>query len=261
MWKKLQPGDLVHVETPMNPFGTALNLEEFAAKAHAKGAIVSVDATFAPPGLFDPFTWGADVIMHSGTKYFGGHSDLLCGTLSVKGERKDWVAQLKQDRTFVGSVMGGLESWLAVRSLRTLEVRVQRQSESAGRLVAWIDGAMKGREDADAVSAVVDSLTHASLQKEDMEWLSKQMPNGYGPVFSITMKTVEMARRLPDRLLLLHHATSLGGVESLIEWRAMSDAEIDPRLLRVSIGLENWEDLKRDFLQAFKALAVEVKEE
>lgn len=98
-------------------------------------------------------------------------------------------------------------------------------------------------------------VQHASLQKDDESWLLKQMPNGFGPVFSILMREEPLARRLPSKLSFFHHATSLGGVESLIEWRSMSDATVDRRLLRVSIGLENWEDLRHDLLTGFKALS------
>lgn len=83
------------------------------------------------------------------------------------------------------------------------------------------------------------------------------MPNGYGPVFAITMKNESLARRLPSKLELFHHATSLGGVESLIEWRAMSDEKIDTRLLRISVGLEHWEDLRDDLMKGFRALREE----
>jgi cystathionine gamma-synthase len=115
---------------------------------------------------------------------------------------------------------------------------------------------LEGRgDDAEAVKRVVGRVTHASLQTSDAEWLKKQMPKGAGPVFSIYMQTATQARCLPSKLRLFDHATSLGGVESLIEWRRMSDASVDERLLRVSVGVENWEDLKADFLAAFGALA------
>jgi cystathionine beta-lyase len=194
--------------------------------------------------------------MHSGSKYFGGHSDILCGVLAT--QRKDWYKQLFADRVFLGSVMGNMESWLAVRSLRTLEVRVARQSDNTTKLVTWLYNALKtpspapGSDEA-AVQAVLEDVFHASLQSE--EWLKKQMPNGFGPVFSITMKAEILARTLPSKLHLFQHATSLGGVESLIEWRTMTDMTVDRRLLRVSVGLENWEDLKADFIKAFKELA------
>lgn len=178
---------------------------------------------------------------------------MLCGILAVK--RDDWWMGLWTERLHLGAVMGSFEGWLGLRSIRTMELRVARQSESAGRLVAWLDEGMRGKgEDAAVLSAVVSRVQHASLQKADMAWLLKQMPNGFGPVFALSLRSREMARRLPSKLHLFHHATSLGGVESLIEWRRMSDDQVDDRLLRVSIGIESWEDLRRDLLEGFKGL-------
>jgi cystathionine gamma-synthase len=255
----LGAGDLVHLETPLNPTGEAFCIQKYADRAHARGALLSVDATFGPPGLQDPFQWGADIVMHSGTKYIGGHSDLLCGVLATAATPAGLqrAQELRADRIFLGAVLGSLEGWLGVRSLRTLELRVQRQSENAEKLVAWLQGALDGPADdgAQAVKRVVSKVTHASLQTSDFEWLKKQMPNGAGPVFSIYMQTATQARCLPSKLRLFDHATSLGGVESLIEWRRMSDASVDERLLRVSVGVENWEDLKADLLAAFEVLA------
>ncbi|KAJ4299842.1 hypothetical protein N0V90_005088 [Kalmusia sp. IMI 367209] len=254
----LGKGDIVHLETPINPQGEAFEIKKYADRAHARGAILSVDSTFGPPGLQDPFAWGADVVMHSGTKYIGGHSDLLCGILAVKkgAEGLKMAKQLRDERIFLGSVLGSLEGWLGVRSLRTLELRVQRQSSNATNLVSWLSSAMNGKgEGSDIVSKVVSKITHASLQEKDFPWLKKQMPNGFGPVFCIYTKTPSQARELPSHLRLFHHATSLGGVESLIEWRRMSDSGVDERVLRVSIGVENWEDLRDDFIQAFEKLA------
>jgi len=250
----LGKGDIVHVETPLNPTGEAYNLEYFAERAHRRGAYLTVDATFGPPGLQDPFVQGADVIMHSGTKYIGGHSDLLCGILVVR--RDDWWKELWTDRLLLGSVMGSFEGWLGLRSIRTLELRVQRQSDSATKLVQWLDEGLNGQGgDSALIKKVVHRVQHASLQKDDMHWLKKQMPNGFGPVFALWVRSSDLARTLPSKLRLFHHATSLGGVESLIEWRRMSDDKVDERLLRVSIGVESWEDLKRDFLEGFQALA------
>ena len=241
----------------MNPTGEAFCIARFANKAHAQGAYLLVDATFGPPGLQDPFRWGADVVMHSGTKYIGGHSDMLCGVLA--SGREGWVEGLRRERTYLGSVMGSLEGWLGMRSLRSLEVRVRRQSGSCERLVGWLQGMLTGEggEGGEAVRGTVERVRHASLQSGDMEWLGEQMPNGYGPVFAVTMKEESAARRLPSKLELFHHATSLGGVESLIEWRAMSDKKIDTRLLRISVGLEHWEDLRDDLIRGFRALGVE----
>lgn len=269
----LQPGDVLHVETPLNPTGEARDLAHYAAVARARGCYLTVDATFAPPPLLAPFAWGADVVLHSGSKYFGGHSDLLCGVLVVNPAHTtpgaagakpvpatatgapDWIRALRDERLVLGAVMGGLESWLGVRSLRTLELRVLRQSASAGQLVAWL--ASQVGNTASPAGRVLERVQHASLQPEAADphsWLRQQMPRGFGPVFSVLLKSPDFAKRLPSKLHLFHHATSLGGVESLIEWRAMTDRSVDKRLLRISIGVEDWEDLRADLQQGFEAL-------
>jgi cystathionine gamma-synthase len=256
----LGKGDLVHLETPINPTGEAFQISKYAERAHARGALLSVDATFGPPGLQDPFAWGADFVMHSGTKYIGGHSDMLCGILATSNtpEGKMRAKTLRTERIFLGSVMGNLEGWLGVRSLRTFDLRVQRQSSNAEKLVAWLNDTITSTStdpSTQVVKKVVRKVVHASLQTSDFSWLKPQMPNGFGPVFSFYTHTSIQARNLPSKLHLFHHATSLGGVESLIEWRRMSDSGVDETLLRVSVGVENWEDLKADFLGAFRALA------
>ncbi|KAF2767862.1 PLP-dependent transferase [Teratosphaeria nubilosa] len=259
----LGEGDVVHLETPVNPTGRAFNIQAFSEKAKKRGAVLTVDATFAPPPLLDPFRWGADFVMHSGTKYIGGHSDMLCGVISISKARahyeKDYWSMFSE-RVYLGSVMGSLEGWLGVRSLRTYELRVKRQSENADRLVSFLASALAGqgpKHAVQAVQAVLAKIEHASLQEEDMGWLRQQMPNGFGPVFSIWCKNSEQARRLPSKLHLFHHATSLGGTESLIEWRRMSDGTVERELLRVSVGVEAWEDLRDDLVGGFRGLVAE----
>ena len=189
-------------------------------------------------------------------KYIGGHSDLLMGVLATREE--EWLAGLREERVLLGSVMGSLEGWLGIRSVRTLELRVRRQSENAGKLVKWLDECLRRKnepdEEEEAVREVIDRVQHASLQEKDMEWLKDQMPNGFGPVFAFSTKHEQYARQLPSKLELFSHATSLGGVESLIEWRAMSDTTVDTRLLRVSVGVEDWEDLRQDILRGCKQI-------
>ncbi|KAG6041297.1 hypothetical protein E4U41_005125 [Claviceps citrina] len=252
---ELGPGDVVHVETPLNPTGEATNIQYYADRAHRVGAYLTVDATFAPPPLQDPIALGADVVMHSGTKYLGGHSDMLCGVLTV-APTHDWARHLRDERLVLGSVMGSLEGWLGLRSLRTLELRVTRQSQTATALVDWLSTQLKDPRTT-VVGRVVERLHHASLQPEAAEtgsWLQRQMPAGYGPVFAMVMRDVDRAKRLPAKLRLFHHATSLGGIESLIEWRAMTDPRVDPRLVRLSVGVESLEDLKADLEQALASL-------
>jgi cystathionine beta-lyase/cystathionine gamma-synthase len=257
--EELGEGDLIHLETPVNPTGRAFDIQLYADKAHSRGAYLSVDSTFAPPPLQDPFLHGADIVMHSGTKYIGGHSDMLCGVLAIK--KHDWFLKLLEDRLFLGSVMGGLESWLGMRSIRTLELRVLRQSESATRIVCALHTALEGKDsvlsaaDTAIVRNTVKEIHHCSLQTADFPWLRNQMPRGFGPVFAIALKDCNMARHFPSKLLLFHHATSLGGVESLIEWRTMTDATVEQNLLRISIGVEDPEDLLCDLVQGLKAAA------
>lgn len=252
---ELAKGDVLHVETPVNPTGEARNLRLYAEKARRSGAILCVDATLAPPPLQDPFALGADIVLHSGTKYIGGHSDMLCGVLAVRPGLEDWAEELRKERLLLGAVMGSFEGWLGLRSLRTLELRVRRQSLTATALAGWLSDQLATPDS--AAAALLERVQHASLQSDasdDQAWLRHQMPGGYGAVLAVWTKDEETARRLPSELRLFHHATSLGGVESLIEWRAMSDPAVDRRLLRLSVGVEALEDLCADWQQALDQL-------
>lgn len=253
----LGEGDIIHVETPLNPTGEVTNIKFYADKARRCGAYLTVDATFAPPPLQNPFAHGADVVMHSGSKYIGGHSDILCGVLASK-TNPNLIKKMFYQRTVLGSVMGNLESWLGLRSLRTLELRIIKQSETTTALVSWIHKQLGSM--LTPIGSTITRVQHASIQAETSDnsgWLSEQMPLGYGPVFAIHMKNDSMARRFPSKLKLFKHATSLGGIESLIEWRAMTNHGEDTRLLRVSVGIEHIEDLKADFIQATEAISSE----
>jgi len=204
------------------------------------------------------------VVMHSGTKYVGGHSDFLCGVLAAKNA--DWVQQLHRDRLYLGSVMGGFDSWLGTRSIRTLEMRVLRQSQSADFIVQALYSVLTGNtsssfvldnEDIKVIRETIREIHHASLQPAAQfaeSWLKKQMPRGFGPVFGLVLHRAEYAKHLPSKLLLFHHATSLGGVESLIEWRTMTDSTVTKEVLRVSIGVEDREDLLADLIQGLRAV-------
>lgn len=254
------PGDIIHVETPLNPTGEARNLAYFRAKADENGAYLTVDATFAPPPLQNPLDFRADIVMHSGTKYVGGHSDMLCGLLVLHKDRVEqgWLKTLQKDRQYIGSVMGSFEGWLGIRSTRTMQLRVMKQAETAGKLVKWLQEQMKDPKS--SVGKVLFLVQHASIQEDALAdgWLQRQMPGGFGPVFSIWAKDPDHARRLPSRMFVFQHATSLGGVESLMEWRAMSDASCDKRLLRISCGIEECEDLKADIIQGIESIVLDI---
>lgn len=257
--------DVIHVETPLNPTGEVRSIKLYSEIARKRGAFVVVDATLAPPPIQDPFKHGADAVIHSGTKYFGGHSDMLLGVVATC--KDEWMAQLVKDRVFLGSIPGSLEAWLGIRSLRTLSLRVERQARSAERIVSWLQEILEGRhpiglsgkggvfkdEDIESTSQVLHSIHHSTIQAKrqpsDQAFINSQMSNRlHSPVFAITCSTEAYARALPSRLRFWTHATSLGGVESLIEWRALSDANVNTKLLRLSVGVEDPGDLLRDLI-------------
>ena len=204
------------------------------------------------------------MVMHSSTKYFGGHSDMLGGVLGLNRDI-DWpggvakaAVEMKMQRLLLGGVPGSLEGWLTLRSLRTLNMRVRTASENARNLVAWLNGHITSPDPASsasvAINAVIEKVSHASLQTDS--WLETQMPNGASPpVFAIVFKKERLARHFPSKLRLFHHATSLGGVESLVEWRAMSDEHAQMELVRVSVGCEEWVDLRGDLERGLGELA------
>lgn len=252
-----QTGDLCWLETPLNPTGEARDIQFYADKVHAVGGKLVVDSTFAPPPLQYPFKWGADCVMHSGTKYFGGHSDLLCGVLVVK-TADEW-GKLWNDRTFLGNMMGSLESWLLLRSLRTLHVRVPKQSVTATGLAQWLSQASQTRsgQSFDGVpGGLIEKVWHSSLQGKDERGFepSKQLEGGWNATFAILLAKADHATQLPHLVKYFIPATSLGGVESLMEQRVQSDPGADPRLIRISVGVEELEDLKDDLRKAFQDL-------
>lgn len=247
-------GDLCWIETPVNPTGESRNIQFYADKVHAVGGKLFVDSTFAPPPLQDPFKWGADIVMHSATKYLGGHSDLLAGVLIVKTV-EEWE-ELFDMRTQCGNVIGSLEAWLLLRSLRTLHLRIPRQSQTATALAQWLSLASTGKSYDGIPAGVIKLVHHSSLQKPDAQGFipDKQMDGGYNATFGIILDTVDYASALPHRLKYFVPATSLGGVESLIEHRLENDPTSNPLLVRLSIGVEELEDLKDDLRAGLQSL-------
>jgi cystathionine gamma-synthase len=227
----LARGDLVWLETPKNPTCEIQDVAAHAARARAAGATVLVDGTFATPVLQRPLALGADLVYHSVTKLLAGHSDALAGVLVSRDAAV--AARLREERTVSGAVPGALETWLALRGLRTLGLRVRRQTESATALAAWLEPR-------------VARVWHPSLRSHPGHALAAAQMRGPGPILSIELASEEAARALPRRLALFRDATSLGGVESLVEWRRRHDPEAPPTLLRLSVGLEDPGDLVAD---------------
>ncbi len=227
----LGKGDLVWLETPKNPTCELQDVAAHAARARAAGAVCLVDGTFATPILQRPLALGADLVLHSVTKLLAGHSDALAGVLVSSDAAV--AARLREERTVSGAVPGALETWLALRGLRTLGLRVRRQTETATALAAWLEPR-------------VARVWHPSLRSHPGHALAAAQMRGPGPILSIELGSEEAARALPRHLALFRDATSLGGVESLVEWRRKHDPEAPPALLRLSVGLEDLEDLVAD---------------
>jgi cystathionine gamma-synthase len=232
----------IWVETPSNPLIKVVDLAALAALAHEVGAELAVDSTFASPALQRPLEHGADVVMHSTTKYLGGHSDVLGGALVFRhgGERFE---QVKKVRKVLGAVASPFASWLVLRGLRTLPVRMAWHSASALALARAL-----------AAHPNVERVCYPGLASDPGHAIAQRQMSAFGGMLSVLVRGGRPeAVAVASRLRLFTNATSLGGVESLVEHRASSEAPgagAPENLLRVSVGLEHPDDLLADFVRA-----------
>jgi cystathionine gamma-synthase len=233
----LSAGDVVWLETPRNPTAEIHDVEEHAARARGAKATLVVDSTFATPVLLRPLELGADLVMHSATKFLSGHSDALAGVLVARDPALG--EQLVRARTVSGAVPGALEAWLVLRGLRTLPLRIRRQCETATRLAAWL-------------SARVPRVWHPSLPGHPGAEIARRQMAGPGGILAFELGSEADARSLARRLRLIREATSLGGVETLVDWRRRHDPQAPPGLLRLSVGLEDYDDLVADLESALR---------
>ena len=236
--------DMVWVESIANPLLVVADVPAIAAGARARGALSVVDATFATPLRQRPLDLGADVVMHSATKFIGGHSDLLLGAAICRDDAH--AAALAAFRHDHGSIPGALESFLALRGLRTLSVRLDRAEASAAELARRL-----------TEHPLVSAVHYPGLAgNSEHERARRALPEGCGPMLSFEVAgSAEQTEAFLARLRLFAHATSLGGVESLIERRARyagDAAVVGPTLCRASIGLEHVEDLWNDLDSALR---------
>ena len=241
----LRPGQtkLVWIETPANPLWTITDIAATAALAHAAGARVAVDSTVATPVLTRSIEHGADVVMHAATKYLNGHSDLIAGVL-VTREDDDFWKRVKTVRAQLGGTLGSFESWLLLRGMRTLYLRVRCASASAQRIAEYF--AKHPHIEAVLYPGLHDARGHAVA--------AKQMQGGFGGMLSIRVRGGEAAAiATAAHITLWKRATSLGGTESLVEHRASVEGPgtpAPPDLLRLSVGIEDAGDLIADLEQA-----------
>jgi cystathionine gamma-synthase len=234
---QLDDGDLWWVETPSNPKCHITDIAAVSAAAHAVGAKVVVDSTFATPALQQPLALGADAVMHSTTKFIAGHSDSMGGMLVVSDAAQ--AAALEHDRTLDGSVPGALDVWLTLRGVRTLPIRMQRQSETAAAVAAFL-------------RPRVPATYYPTIPGNPGAELAPRQMSAFGGVVSFEMETLRRAAQVRDRLGLFRNATSLGGVESIADVRREHDSTVPDGLIRLSIGLEDAADLIADLDQALR---------
>jgi cystathionine gamma-synthase len=237
---------MVWTETPANPLWTITDIEEAARIAHSAGCVLAVDSTVPTPVLMNPIALGADIVMHSGTKYLNGHSDVVAGALVFA--RKDvHFERATRARAMLGAILGPFEAALLLRGLRTLHVRVRQQCASA--LVIARHFARHPSVEAVLYPGLETHLGHAIA--------ARQMRGGFGGMLSVRVKGGEAAAiAAAANVQLWKRATSLGGVESLIEHRASIEgpgSPCPPDLLRLSVGLESADDLIEDLEQALVA--------
>ncbi len=232
---------LVWIETPSNPLMKVLDISALAEVAHHAGAQLVVDNTFASPILQRPLVLGADVVLHSTTKYCGGHSDVQGGCLVVKS--RELLDKLFHVRDILGAVASPFNSWLILRGLRSLPCRMERHSTNAAAVAAAL-----------SASPRVEAVYYPGLPSHAGHDVALRQMKNFGGMLSFLVRgSRQETLRVASRVKLFVNATSLGGVESLIEHRASSEGKASNapgNLLRLSIGLEHPDDLIEDLLQA-----------
>ena len=237
----VRPGQtrLVWIETPANPLWSITDIAGAAEIAHRAGALLAVDSTAATPVLTRPLELGADLVMHSATKYLNGHSDIIAGALTTAKSDEFWQ-RLVAERSNGGAILGSLETYLLLRGMRTLFPRVERACQSAQRIAAAL-----------AAHPNVAAVLYPGLASHPGHAVAaRQMSGGFGGMLSIRVEGGEAAAiAAAARVRLWKRATSLGGVESLIEHRASIEgigSPVPPDLLRLSVGIEDPGDLIAD---------------
>ncbi|HTC49552.1 MAG TPA: aminotransferase class I/II-fold pyridoxal phosphate-dependent enzyme [Candidatus Aquilonibacter sp.] len=243
---------LLYVESPTNPLLRVVDFKKIAALAKQHGLIGMIDATFGTPVNQHPAEYGIDLVMHSGTKYLSGHTDLICGVVAGRSELID---KIHETRTTLGNCMDPHASWMLVRGLKTLSVRVARQNENAQRVAKFLSEHAKVRR-----------VHYPFLKSHPQYGLAHEQMSGGGGMVSFEVEgTGEDARRATEAMRLFTLAPSLGGVESLVSIPVLTShltvapeerrkTGITEQLIRLSVGIENIDDLIADLEHALEAV-------
>lgn len=241
----------VLIETPTNPLMNIIDIERLAKITQANKLQLIVDNTFLTPYVQRPLEWGADIVVHSGTKYLAGHNDLLCGLVVVKDEALAARVRFVQNST--GGVLSPLDSWLLIRGLKTLALRMDRHQANAQRVAAWL-----------LLQPAVEKVYYPGLTGHPGKAIQEKQASGYGGMISFVVRDAALVPKILRAVNLIQFAESLGGVETLITFPSrQTHADIpaavrarlgiSDRLLRLSVGVEAAEDIIGDLAQALKA--------
>ncbi len=237
---------LVWIETPTNPMLKIVDIAAVAEIAHRHGLFVVVDNTFASPILQRPLQLGADIVVHSATKYLNGHSDMV-GGIAVVGDNAELAEQLAFLQNSIGAVQGPFDSFLALRGLKTLHLRMKAHCDNALALAQWLE-----------TQPAIERVVYPGLKSHPQHELATRQMQGYGGIVSIVLKGgFDAAKRFCERTELFTLAESLGGVESLVNHPAVmthASVPVERRerlgisggLVRLSVGVEGVEDLRND---------------
>ncbi|MBH1940618.1 PLP-dependent transferase [Mobilitalea sibirica] len=238
----------VFIETPSNPMMQVTDIAEVAKITKDRGLLLIVDNTFLTPYFQLPLRLGADIVIHSGTKYLSGHNDTLAGFLVVNSE--ELSQRLRYIYKTTGACLSPFDSWLIIRGLKTLAVRMEKQQENATRLATWLSNHSR-----------VTKVYYPGLVSHPDYEISKKQARGFGAMISFEVDSEETARKILERVKIALYAESLGGVESLITYPMLQthadvpkeerEAKgIHERLLRMSVGIEDINDIIEDLAQA-----------
>ena len=242
------PGaQMLYLESPLNPLLEVVDLPKIIAAGKSAGCGVVVDNTLATPLLQNPLALGADISIHSVTKYLSGHSDLILGSLSTNDQAL--YGRLEQSRRYGGAIAGPFEAWIALRGLRTFAIRMQRSQENAMELATRL-----------SKDSSISKVRYPGLATDSYHSLAKSFMKGFGAMISFDVNaSVEQVDLMCNSSKLITNATSLGGVESIWERRrrwATESATVPENLIRFSVGIENVDDLWADIQQALTAAKI-----
>ncbi|MBR1508498.1 MAG: PLP-dependent transferase [Eubacterium sp.] len=238
----------VYVETPTNPMMNVTDIQLLADKLKNRNILLIVDNTFMSPYLQNPLKLGADIVVHSGTKYLGGHNDTLAGFIVAKDA--SLVEKIRYIAMTTGAVLSPFDSWLILRGIQTLSVRMERAEENAVKLAEWFEKQKK-----------ITRVIYPGLRSNSGYEIMKKQARGFGAMLTLECESKEAAVRILEKTKLIRFAESLGGTESLITYPiTQTHADLTPeqqlrngitdRILRISVGIESINDLIKDFEQA-----------